>query len=149
MITNEQLSKFSGVDRGAWIDSLSEDESAILHCSIGHRYTFVFISLVKQLLADEDLPAHYRLKYLEWLDRRNEPWESPQIISAIEPICDEGYQLLREAMKLGPKKGFDTIASWEVFNAFVALNPSLLRAIKMSPAYQYYHQRAAAPEARP
>jgi hypothetical protein len=149
MITNEQLSKFSGDERSAWIDSLNEDESAILHSAIGHRYTFVFISLVKQLLAEEDLPAHYRLKYLEWLDKRNEPWESPQVISAIEPMCAEGYQLLRETMKLGHKKGFDMIGSWQVFNAFVALNPSILTAIKMSPTYQHHPKRAAAPEARP
>jgi hypothetical protein len=101
---------------------------------------------VKQLLAEEDLPAHYRLKYLEWLDKRNEPWESPQIISSIEPMCAEGYQLLREAMKLGPKKSFDTIASWEVFNAFVALNPGLLRAIKMAPNYRPVNEcKAGAP----
>ena len=98
MITNDHLSKFSPDERSAWIDSLSEDESAILYCPIAHRYTLVFISLVKQLLAEEDLPAHYRLKYLEWLDKRNEPWESPQIISAVEPMCAEGYQLLRETM---------------------------------------------------
>jgi hypothetical protein len=141
MITNEQIDRQSGDERSAWIDSLNEDESAILHCPIGRRYTFVFISLVKQLLADKDLPPDYRLKYLEWLDRRDEPWESPQIISAIEPMCDDGYLLLRETMKLGPKKGFDTIASWEVFNTFVALNPSILTAIKTGPGF--HHRRSA------
>lgn len=131
MMTNAKLRGLSDDERHAWIDSLNEDETAILHCAIGHRYTLVFISLVKHLLA-QDLPTDYRLKYLQWLDRRNERWEQPHIIAMIEPMCEDGYQLLRETVKLGPKKYFDVIASWEVFNAFVALNPSLLSAIKMA-----------------
>ena len=131
MMTNKTLDTLSDDERHAWIDSLKEDERAILHCPVGHRYTFVFISYVKHLLAG-DLPMDYRLKFLQWLDDRNERWERPEIIAAIEPMCEDGYQLLRETMKLGSKKSLDVIASWEVFNAFVALNPSLLTAIKMN-----------------
>jgi hypothetical protein len=50
-------------------------------------------------------------------------------------------------MKLGPKKYFSVIASWEVFNAFVALNPSLLAAIKMGPGYYPRAQRSLTLEA--
>jgi len=39
--------------------------------------------------------------------------------------------MVREAMKLGSHKALDVFAKWEVFNAFVALNPSLLTAIKI------------------
>jgi hypothetical protein len=144
MMTNEKLDALSDQDRIAWIDSLNEDEKAILHCPVGRRYTFVFISYVKHLLAGE-LPPAYRLKFLQWFDRR-EPWERPEIIVAIGPMCENGYHLLRETMKLGPKKYFDVIASWEVFNAFVALNPSLLTAIKMSAGY-FPRRRASASEA--
>jgi hypothetical protein len=141
MMTNQQLDQLSQAERSAWIESLSEDESAILYCSIGHRYTLVFVALVKHMLA-MDIPPNYRLEYLGWLDRRDEAWLSPQIIAAIEPMCEDGYELLREAMKLGHKKGFDTIASWEVFNAFVALNPSLLTAIKMASNRYPFDKRA-------
>ncbi len=34
-------------------------------------------------------------------------------------------------MKLGAKKALDVLARWEVFNAIVALSPSILVAIKM------------------
>jgi hypothetical protein len=141
MMTNQQLDQLSDAERHAWIDSLNEDESEVLHCPVAHRYTLVFVSLVQQLLA-QDLPAYYRLKYLQWLDQRDQSWLSREIIAAIDPMCDDGYGLLRETMKLGPKKGFDTIASWEVFNAFVALNPSLLTSIKMSSVRN--HQRRSA-----
>jgi hypothetical protein len=130
MITNEQLNKFSPDERIAWTDLLSEDEKAALHCTMGDKYTLVFVSLVKKHLA-EDIPAHYRLKYLQWLERRDETCFSPEVIAAVEPMCDDGYELLRETMKLGARKGFDMIASWEVFSAFVSLNPSLLTAIKI------------------
>jgi hypothetical protein len=136
MITNEQLNKFSPDERSTWIDLLSADEKAILHCTMGHRYTLVFVSLVKKHLA-EDIPAYYRLKYLQWLEIRDEACFSPEVIAAVEPMCDDGYELLRETMKLGAKKGFDMIASWEVFSAFVALNPSLLAALQQSPCYQW------------
>jgi hypothetical protein len=143
MMTNEQLKGLSEQERSAWLDSMNEDERAIAFSAVGRRYTLVFISLVKNILAEE-LPAEYRLRFLQWLDRRNEPWESPQIIAAIEPMCEDGYQLLRETMKLGPKKYLDVIASWEVFNAFVVLNPSLLTAIKMGAGY---YSPARQPEA--
>jgi hypothetical protein len=130
MITEHQIREMSGADRGAWIDALNEDESEILHCPVTRKCILVFVSLVKMLLAEE-IPTEYRLKFLQWLERRDDWWCSPRIIAVIEPMCDNGYELLRETMKLGHKKGFDTLAHWEEFNAFVALNPSLLTAIKM------------------
>jgi hypothetical protein len=77
------------------------------------------------------MPANYRLKFLEWLNRCDETWLSREIIAAVDPMDDDGYEILREAMKLGAKTALDVVARWEVFSAFVALNPSLLTAIKM------------------
>jgi hypothetical protein len=122
MIPSQQISEMSDAQRSAWIDSLTEDESEILHCPQTSKCVLVFISLLKQLLAD-DIPASYRLKFLQWLDRRNDWWCSLEIIAAIDPMCDDGHELLRETMKLGHKKGFDTLGSWEVFNAFVCAQP--------------------------
>jgi hypothetical protein len=130
VITSEQINLQSSDERGAWIASLNDDESTILHCAVGRRYTLVFISLVKYLLARE-IPTSNRLEFLEWLDRRDGEWLSREMIAAIDPMDDDGYELLREAMKLGAKKALDVVARWEVFSAFVALNPSLLTAIKM------------------
>jgi hypothetical protein len=92
MMTNEKLDALSDEERCAWIDSLNEDESAILYCPIGHRHTFVFVSLVKHLLA-LDFPATDRLKFLQWLDNPHgsPSCTSPPIVAAIEPMCEDGY----------------------------------------------------------
>jgi hypothetical protein len=142
MITDQQICDMSAAERFAWIDSLNEDETEILHFPVMRKCILVFVSLVKHLL-EEDIPTEYRLKYLQWLERRDDWWCSPRIIAAIEPMCNNGYELLRETMRLGHKKGFDTLAHWEVFNAFVALNPSLLTAIKMGKSEYRFFDRLA------
>jgi hypothetical protein len=132
MITDEQIDRQSGDERSAWLASLNEDESAIVHTPDGHKYTLVFVSLVKRLLVDEMEPA-YRLRFLEWLDKCADTWLRPDMVAVIEPMCADGYEMVREAQKLGAGKMFDVFARWEVFNAFVALNPSILAAIKLPP----------------
>jgi hypothetical protein len=67
---------------------------------------------------------------LEFLDRCSDTF-AREAISQIEPMCDEAFEIYREAMKLGAKKALDVLARWEVFNAIVALSPSILVAIKM------------------
>jgi hypothetical protein len=131
-ITGEQISKFSPAERSAWEASLSDDALIILHSSTGERYTLVFISLVKRMLSME-IPQNYRLQYLEWLDRDRDI--TPEMIGAVNRMCVDGYELLREAQKLGAKKALDVISRLEVFTAFVALNPSVLAAIKMRQVF--------------
>jgi hypothetical protein len=114
----------------AWIEAMNDDESLILHCPTGHRYTLVFVSIVKMLLAEE-MPQAYRLRFLEWLDKCGDQWLSADAIAAVQPMCADGHEMVREAQKLGPRKVLDVLARCEVFNAFVALNSSLLTAIKI------------------
>jgi hypothetical protein len=134
MITSEQIGRQSSEERGAWLASLNDDESAIVHTPIGYRYTFVIISEAKRLLAHE-LPTADRLRFLEFLDSCADKSLTTEAIAAIEPMCDEAYEMVKEARKLGAGKALDVFARWEVFNAFVALNPSLLTAIKMPRSY--------------
>jgi hypothetical protein len=134
MITSEQIGIQSSDERGTWLDSLNDDENAIVHTAIGHRYTFVIISEAKRLLAHE-LPTADRLRFLEFLDRCADKFLTTEAIAAIEPMCDEAHEMVREARKLGASKALDVFARWEIFNAFVALNPSLLTAITMPRNY--------------
>ena len=67
---------------------------------------------------------------MEFLDRCSNAFAS-DAISQIEPLCDEAYEIYREAMKLGAKKALDVLARLEVFNAIVAPSPSILAAVKM------------------
>jgi hypothetical protein len=53
MITDRQIDQQSGEERTAWLNSLDADQSLIVHCPTGHRYTLVFVSIVKGVLAGE------------------------------------------------------------------------------------------------
>jgi len=131
IITSEQIGRQSSDERIAWLDSLNDDESVIVHVPVGHRYTIVIISEIKRMLL-HDLSAAHRLRFLEFLDSHTDMVLTAEAIAAVEPMCDEAFELVKEARKLGAAKALDVFARWEVFNAFVALNPSLLSAIKLS-----------------
>ncbi|EGP07539.1 hypothetical protein CSIRO_2778 [Bradyrhizobiaceae bacterium SG-6C] len=104
----------------------------IIHVSRGYRWTAVYVSIVKRALQD-NIPDEYRLAYLEWLDRCHIDGQlNAAGIAAIQPMCDAGDEIYREARKLGTKKCLDIFAECDVFRSFVALNPSLLTALEVS-----------------
>ncbi len=104
-------------------------------CPVGHQYTLVAISITKRLL-NEEIPASYRLQFLEYLDKwaADTAWLTQEIIANIEPVCDRGYEIVREAQKLGTHKAFGVYA--QHVKTFAKLNPSLIAALKSSPTYQ-------------
>jgi hypothetical protein len=117
----------------AWLDSLNDDETAIVHTPVGHRYTLVIISEAKRMCL-MDLSAEHRLRFLEFLDRCTDIFAA-DAIAQIKPMCDEAYEMVKEARKLGPGKSLAVLARLEIFNAFVALNPSILTAIEIPRRY--------------
>jgi hypothetical protein len=139
MTTEKQLSEMSTDERIAWTASLNEDERVILHTPIGLRYVLVSVAEVKWFLS-HDIPAEYRLKFLEFIDSHTDLF-TPEAYALVEPMCAEGRELIKEARKLG-NKWLDVVARWEVFNAFIALNPSMLDALKM-PMPNGYKRSAA------
>jgi len=124
------------------------DGAALSRCPMINKVEIVQVSLVKNLLADDELPTGYRFKFLSWLDKRDcerpgAQWNDARLtreaIAAINPMCESGFELLREIMKLPKSDRLDAIARKDVFFAFVALNPSLATAVKMLR----YERRAA------
>jgi hypothetical protein len=103
----------------------------------GYKYTLVVISEIKRTLA-EKIPAEYRLKFLEYLDKwaadDGRTWLTSEMIAAIKPMCDKGNEIAREAKKLPRGKFLDVYA--ETFPTFAVLNPSLIAALQMSPTFQ-------------
>jgi hypothetical protein len=130
MMTDAQIEAMPDTARHAWLDSLQGDEKQIMDCATGHKYTLICISIAKRCL-EQEISVNYRLRFLEWLDHCADERLTPEIIALVEPMCSDGYEMVREAMKLGAKKALDVYAKQEVFSAFVALNPSLLDAIKL------------------
>jgi len=130
MISQEQFNAMSSEEHIAWLDGLNPVDSLIVHAPIGWRYALVFISLTKHLL-EQNITAKDRLRFLEWLDKIRDGRLTPEVISVVEPIRGEGYELLREIQKLPSEKMLDACAKLDVFSAFAVLNPSLLLAIKI------------------
>jgi hypothetical protein len=101
----------------------------------GVAYTLVLASLTKRWLAEE-MTAEYRMKFLTHLDKMTtrDIWLTAEMIGALEPMCDRGYEIVREAHKLGANKSLDVFA--DVFATFAVLNPSLISVLQMSPIHQ-------------
>lgn len=88
----------------------------------GHQYTLVMISITKLCLKGE-IPPDMRLKFLQHLDKMCDQVITPEVIASIEPMCEDAYEIVQEAIKLGPKKALDVYA--DKFEVFATLNPTL------------------------
>jgi hypothetical protein len=96
----------------------------------GYKYTIVHISLNKRL-ARSDIPADERLRILEMLEVHDldRIWLKTNMVAAIEPMDDRGYEIASEAHKLPEGKVLDVFA--DRFATFAVLNPSLIAALEM------------------
>src|ERR1700682_6181406 len=103
MITDEQIHRQTYQERDAWLASLDDDETAIAHTPVGHRWTLVVISETKRLLS-MNLSAEQRLRFLEFLESCTDNFLTAEAVSIIEPMGDEAYELLKETRRLGAKK---------------------------------------------
>jgi hypothetical protein len=109
----------------------------------GYKYTVVIISSTKHALT-LGLPAEYRLDFLDRLDRmanNGDTWLTADIIASIDPMCQAGLEMFREASKLDrgkPGKPGMLDALTKFFPAFAVLNPSLITALEMEPRRSGY-----------
>ena len=108
---------------------------------MGYKYTVIIVSVIKRTLA-QDIPAEYRLKFLNRLDGMvssgpdGYAWLTADMVAAIEPMCDRGDEMFREASKLDrgrPGQPAMFAALDKFFPAFAVLNPSLMTALEMEP----------------
>jgi hypothetical protein len=106
----------------------------------GYLYVLVSISVSKRAL-QADMPAGERLQILESLDCNDDAWLSREMVAAVEPMDDKGYQLVHEARKLDSGKILDVFAKH--FETFAALNPSLIAALEMLPGWRGRARAAA------
>jgi hypothetical protein len=107
------------------------DEQCIAGCR--HRGLLVAFSVVKRYLA-QDIPADFRLRFLQYFEKfegLTDGWLSADAVAMIDPICDNGYEIVEETRKLvPPKQLFEMLAKLEAFHVFAALNPSLTKVIR-------------------
>jgi hypothetical protein len=139
MMTDAQIKSMPDEARSAWLSSLQGDEKCIVHCSQTSKLLLVLASVLKRYLAG-DIPTEYRFRFLQWLEKfekLSDGWLTADAIAMIDPMCDDGYEIVTEARKLGGDsakerwpKAFAIFKKHEIFSAFVALNPSLLTVLR-------------------
>ena len=107
----------------------------------GHQWNMIAASLFKRFLQGK-MDAGLRLRILEGLNSMADIYLRPEMVAMIEPMCDTGYEIWKEATTLdrdGDKAcmaSFRVLTSPRVFNHFVALNPSIFAAIKWREEYR-------------
>ena len=115
----------------------AEEENTVLHFPTGHRHTLLFIAYVKHILVNVEMKAGQRLQFLEWINGQTCTSITPEMLEMIEPMSDTEMKMMHEARSLNRKDdpggsvSFEVLTSKEVFEDFLALNPSLLAAITL------------------
>jgi hypothetical protein len=147
MPTNKQLAAMTQEQHAAWIDGMTEDERLVVNVPVGYLCSMVIVSHIKRALVSCKMSVGLRLRMLELLNANVDLYFTEAALAAIEPACDTAVEMIHECLKVdegNPRigKGFDLLASWEVFGHLIKLNPSLLDAIKLCGGNT---PRAAAP----
>jgi hypothetical protein len=83
------------------------------------------------------MKAGQRLQFLEWINGQTCTSVTPEMLEMVEPMSETEMKMMHEARSLnrkddpGGSTSFDVLTSKEVFEDFLALNPSLLAAITL------------------
>ena len=138
---NNPPEPYSPEAQGAWLASLSADETLIVHVPVGHQWNMIAASLVKRWLQGK-MDAGLRLRLLESLTGMTDIYLRPEMLAMIEPMCNTAYQIWSEAKTLdreGDKAcmaSFRVLTSPRVYDHLTTLNPSILAAIRWRDAYR-------------
>ena len=119
----------------AWWATLSADQKMVAYIPPGYQHLLLVIAYIKRVLVVCGMKAGERLHYLEWLNKQTDNYISPEMLAIIEPMSNAEMAMMHEAQSLDPKgsnsESFKILTRWNVFNSFLALNPSILAAIKL------------------
>jgi hypothetical protein len=128
--------RMSEEEHFAWWATLSDEEKMVAHVPPGYQHLLLVIAYIKRVLVVCEMKAGERLYHLEWLNKQTDNnYISPEMLAIIEPMSDAEMAMMHEARSLDQKgsdaKSFEILTRWKVLNSFLALNPSILAAIKL------------------
>jgi hypothetical protein len=96
----------------------------------GYQYDLVLVSQIKRLLQD-DMPIDLRARLLELIAKRARGVITMEAVAAIQPAPHAAMAMLDEMSKLSIQDKENVMRRPEIFEAHIALNPSILNAIKL------------------
>jgi len=88
------------------------------------------ISAIKRLLQD-DMPLEFRARFLELLNKKARGLISMEAVAAVSPAPDAAIAMLDEMKNLSIEDKFKVMRRLDVFEAHIALNPSIMEAISL------------------
>ena len=113
------------------------DDELCLHVADGHKWALIVAALTKRTLQIPGIKAADRLHLLEKLNGLTDGYFTADLLATIEPMCDTGYAIFKEARTLDPPQdesrcaaSLHVLATASVFQHLVRLNPSIMAAIK-------------------
>jgi hypothetical protein len=127
-------------ERSAWLESLTPDQTMIVHSPVGYLHILLMIALTKRVLTTCKMKAGERLQILERLNKLTEGYITPAVLRLIEPIGDTECEMFAVARSLDTpddqlgKASFEMLTRPDVFEHFTRLNPSILAALKSGSA---------------
>ena len=126
----------------AWLASLSPDESLVVHTPAGYLFDFLAVAMGKRALMTKGIKPAEQLAVLERMHALVDEYFTPEMLAAVQPMCDTGCAIFEEATSLDPPTSNGSDGAWResariltcprVFWHFVTLNPSILIAIKIA-----------------
>jgi hypothetical protein len=93
-----------------------------------NKVDLVMISIGKYALQVDGLQPALRLRFLQVIDNIASRSDrlSPEVVSMIEPACDNALTLWHELFRLGPAKAFEVLhGKPSALATFLQLNPSI------------------------
>jgi len=106
------------------------DEAEWINLPCGYWYELVLISAIKRLLQD-DMPLEFRARFLELLNKKARGLISMAAVAAVTPAPDAAIAMLDEMKNLSIEDKFKVMRRLDVFEAHIALNPSIMEAISL------------------
>jgi hypothetical protein len=117
-------------DQSAWQATWNDDEKLLAHTPPGYWISLIEIAQIKRTLLSE-MPADLRLRFLNCLHERVHGPITLEAMQRIEPACDVAMKMLNEMRILNSNDRHKLLMRWNVMSSFVALNPSIMTAIRM------------------
>jgi ribosomal protein S15P/S13E len=128
----------------------TSDDELCLHVPLGNKMALIGAALAKRALLIPSIKPAEKLELLERMNGMTDGYFSAAMLVMVEPLCDTGFAIFKEAASLDPLKdathgaaSFNLLTSPNVFAHFIKLNQSILAAIKHHAAAR--QERPAVP----
>ena len=140
-VKNDQLKAMTHDAHAMWLASMDDDERFLVHCPDGQWHDLIMAAYFKRALLTSPMTADERLRFLEFLEviPATSSMLTREVVAAIQPATDVLMKIIHEARALDREENhgqasLEMLSSWECRWHALRVQPSLLEALRLSPA---------------